>query len=81
MILTLGILGLILCPVCAPFAWFMGWQDLAAMGAGRMDPEGRGLTQAGMILGIVEVALYGFAALIVGGFVVFTMVMAALAPH
>ena len=53
MILVFGILGLV---VCAPFgivAWVMGNADLKAMDAGIMDPEGRGTTQAGKILGIV----------------------------
>jgi len=53
MILVFGILGLV---VCLPFgivAWVMGNADLKAMDAGIMDPEGRGTTQAGKILGIV----------------------------
>ena len=53
MILVFGILGLL---VCAPFgivSWVMGNADLKAMDAGIMDPEGRGTTQAGKILGIV----------------------------
>jgi hypothetical protein len=51
-ILVLGILGLIVCPLIAPVAWIMGKGDLAQIDAGQMDPEGRGMTQAGMIIGI-----------------------------
>ena len=53
MILVFGILGLL---VCFPFgivAWVMGNADLKEMDEGIMDPEGRGTTQAGKILGIV----------------------------
>jgi hypothetical protein len=59
MILTLGILGLVSVFVCclglllSPFAWIMGNQDLAEIRAGRMDPEGEGMTQAGRICGII----------------------------
>ena len=57
MILVFGILGLI---VCFPFgivAWVMGNTDLKAMDAGTMDPEGRGTTQAGKIIGIIATIL------------------------
>ena len=43
--------------ICGIVAWVMGNADLAEMDAGTMDPEGRGLTQAGKICGIVSVAL------------------------
>ena len=56
-ILVLGILGLIVCQLIAPVAWIMGKGDLAQIDAGQMDPEGRGMTQAGMILGIVGTIL------------------------
>ncbi len=53
LILVLGILGLIVRQLLAPVAWIMGKGDMAQIDSGQMDPEGRGLTQAGMILGIV----------------------------
>jgi hypothetical protein len=34
-------------------AWIWGSKDLKAMDAGEMDPEGRGMTLAGMITGII----------------------------
>jgi hypothetical protein len=57
LILALGIIGLVLCCVCAPFAWAMGQSDLRRIRAGEMDPMGLGLTQAGMILGIIGCVL------------------------
>ena len=57
MILVFGILGLVCCIVFGILAWVMGNGDLREMDAGRIDPLGRGLTQAGKICGIVSVAL------------------------
>ncbi len=56
-ILVLGILGIVCCQIVGPAAWVMGRSDLKAMDAGLMDPEGRGSTQAGMILGIISSVL------------------------
>jgi hypothetical protein len=53
-ILVLGILGFVFCPFCGAVAWIMGSNDLAAIDAGSMDPEGRGLTQAGKLCGIIS---------------------------
>ncbi len=52
LILILGILGFF-CLFLAIAAWIMGKGDLAAMDAGQMDPSGRGLTNAGKILGMI----------------------------
>jgi hypothetical protein len=56
-ILALGILGIVCCFICGIIAWVMGNNDLREMTAGRMDPSGHGLTQAGKICGIVSVVL------------------------
>lgn len=58
-ILTLAILGWVICPVFGPFAWAMGHSDMRAIQTGRMDPAGQSLTQAGMILGMIETILVG----------------------
>jgi hypothetical protein len=57
LILALGILGIVCCFICGIIAWVMGNNDLREMAAGRMDPSGQGLTQAGKICGIVSVVL------------------------
>jgi hypothetical protein len=57
-VLVLGILGLVCCFICGIIAWVMGNTDLRDMDAGRMDPSGRGLTQAGKICGIISVVLW-----------------------
>jgi len=57
MILVFGILSWVVCIIFGFVAWNMGNSDLAEMDAGRMDPEGRGLTQAGKILGMIHAIL------------------------
>ncbi len=62
MILVFGILSWLLCPIVfGIMAWVMGNGDLREMDAGRMDPSGRGLTEAGRILGMVNVILSAVA--------------------
>jgi hypothetical protein len=60
-ILTFGILSLVICAIFGPIAWIMGNTDLAEMRAGRMDPEGEGMTQAGKICGMLGTALLALA--------------------
>ncbi len=55
LVLVLGVLGWVgFCPLFGIVAWAMGSSDLRAMRAGHMDPSGRGLTQAGMVLGMIQ---------------------------
>ena len=56
-VLTLGILGLVVCAICGAIAWSMGNTDLREMAAGTMDPSGEGLTKAGKICGMISVIL------------------------
>ena len=57
LILVLGILGIVLCPILGPVAWIMGSSDLKRIGTGEIAMEAKGLTQAGMICGIVGTVL------------------------
>jgi uncharacterized membrane protein len=65
MILIFGILAFVCCFIFGIAAWVMGNKDLKEMDAGRMDPEGRGLTNAGRILGMVG-TIIGIIGFIVG---------------
>ena len=57
-VLALGILSLVVCaPVLGPIAWSMGHTDLNEIRAGRMDPDGEGLTNAGKICGMIGTIL------------------------
>ena len=45
--------------------WAVGRRDLRTMDAGRMDPAGRGLTQAGRVLGILGFTVWVIAMILV----------------
>lgn len=62
LILVLAVLGYFsLCFPVSLVAVILGWQDLAEMNAGRMDPEGRVMTIIGMLLaGLWVVGSVGF---------------------
>ena len=78
LILVFGILALVVCFIFGIAAWVMGNNDLRAMDAGQMDPEGRSLTQAGKICGmiaaILNLAILGIliSVLLLGGAVAVT---------
>jgi hypothetical protein len=78
-ILTLGILGLVVCGPLGIIAWVMGNQDLAEMRAGRMDPEGEGTTNAGRICGIIATVFMIIG--LVFACLWFFVVMAAIGQH
>lgn len=63
-ILTFGIIGILCCMPFGIAAWVMGSTDLKRIKAGEMDPAGQGLTQAGMVLGIVSVVLAALGVLL-----------------
>jgi hypothetical protein len=78
LVLSLGISGLVLglffaCPVLSVMAWVMGNADLHEMRAGRMDPSGSGMTQAGQIMGMVVSLLW------IAGCVIFLFVFLLVA--
>jgi hypothetical protein len=75
LILTLGILGFLICGICAIAAWVMGNKDLAEMDAGVMDDSGRGLTQAGRVIGIVSIVLN---VLVIGLSVILPLILAGV---
>jgi hypothetical protein len=61
--LILGILGFVCCQLCAPFAWYMGQQELKAIKAGQSSMAGQGFATAGWILGIIGSILLVFVLL------------------
>lgn len=56
-VLTLGILGLVVCVICGIIAWVMGNSDIREMQAGVMDPSGYSQTNAGRICGMIGTIL------------------------
>lgn len=79
LILVLGIVSLVVCGPLGPFAWIMGSGDLKKINAGLMDPEGKGLTQAGMICGIIASALLALGLLISLLYIVLVVVLGVAA--
>ncbi len=75
LILILGLMGLFIqCPLFPFMSWVMGSNDLREMETGRMDPSGRDLTRAGMIVGMILSILWILAFL-----VFFVMVLIGIA--
>ena len=61
--MVLGILGFVCCQFCAPFAWYMGQQELKAIKGGQSPAAGQGFATAGMVLGVIGSVLLVFALL------------------
>ena len=57
LILALGILGWVLCPLLAVIAVVLGKSDLDAIERGEVEREGHATTLAGTILGAVQLAI------------------------
>jgi uncharacterized protein DUF4190 len=55
-VLVLGILGLC-CGICGLIAFILGLVDIGKMNKGEMDPSGKGMTMAGLIIGIIGFVL------------------------
>jgi hypothetical protein len=53
MSMILGILGLVICTVIAPFAWRIGKKTMDEIDASGGRLGGRGMAQAGYIMGII----------------------------
>jgi len=67
--LVLGIVGLVVCPLCAPFAWVMGSKAEKAVDASGGHLSGRGEATAGKILGIITCALYALGIVLLIGLI------------
>lgn len=78
LILVLGILGLLVCAPLGIAAWVMGNTDLGEIKGGLMDPEGRSLTEAGRICGIIATILFGLSLLAGIGFFLLVMLGAVV---
>jgi uncharacterized membrane protein YjgN (DUF898 family) len=75
--LVLGILGLVICNILAPFAWAIGNTEVNAIDAGRRNPANRGMAQAGKILGIIGTVLLIIGVVVGLGFLIVGLVAAA----
>ena len=73
--LVLGIVGVVFCPLTAPFAWVIGKRGMNEIDASGGRMGGRGLAQAGYVLGILGTILIVLILL----FVVLAVVLGAFA--
>ena len=69
-VLVLGILGLIVCQLFSPVAWYVGHQELKAIRSGRSPSSDEGIAKVGMVLGIVGTILL-IVGLVVTGFLLY----------
>jgi hypothetical protein len=58
-ILTLAIVGIFVCDIVSIIAIIMAIIDLGKMSKGTMDPGGRGLTIAGLVIALLKIAVLG----------------------
>jgi len=77
LVFALGIIGLLICQIPGIFAFFMGKEDLKKMKSGMMDPSGEGLTQAGMIMGLISLILLGIGLAVSVIYIIFIIVVVA----
>ncbi|GAA5131790.1 hypothetical protein [Alloalcanivorax gelatiniphagus] len=70
--LVMGLLGMLVFAPIGTVAWILAARDLGAMNRGEMDPEGRGQTTAGLVLGIIATVLMVLA-LIGAGFFLYSL--------
>jgi len=75
--LVLGILGIVLCGVIAPFAWSVGKKTVAEIDASNGTIGGRGAANAGYIMGIIGTILLGLSVLLVVALLGFAVLGAA----
>jgi hypothetical protein len=61
--LILGLLGLLLCQILAPFAWMQGNKALQRIAESNGGLEGEGMAKAGQILGIIGTIVLGLGVL------------------
>ena len=64
LVLGLSIAGVFACPIMTIIGLILGITDLSAMNAGRMDPSGRGLTIAGVVISSLYIGFFALMILI-----------------
>jgi len=78
---TFGILSFIsgfFALVFGPIAWISGRRDLKEMDAGVMDNSGRGLTQAGQVLGMIMTVFWTLVVIL--GLTAFSFITNIMSP-
>lgn len=76
--LVLGLLGLLVCILLAPLAWYLGAAELKDIRAGIAPGGGDPVATIGMVLGIIGSVLLGFVVLAVLAIAVVVLVVLAI---
>lgn len=79
--LVLGILGLLMCQLLSPLAWYFGWSELRDIARGLAPSAGKDYATVGMVLGIVGSALMALAVLVIGLVAIFVISVIVAAGH
>jgi hypothetical protein len=77
--LVLGVAGVVLCGLAAPFAWATGRRTVREIDASQGRLGGRGAAQAGYVLGIIGTMILGAAVLLLVAWLAFFVFLAGLA--
>ncbi|MEJ7716285.1 MAG: hypothetical protein WKF40_11625 [Thermoleophilaceae bacterium] len=78
--MVLGILGLVICGLCAPFAWWQGRSAEAAIAASGGQYGGKGMATAGKILGIIGTVILVLAVIALIGSLVAGLALVGAPP-
>ena len=73
--LVLGIVGLVVCAVVAPFAWAMGRRTVSEIDSSQGRLGGRGQAQAGYVLGMIGTVILGTGVLFLALYFLVVVVM------
>jgi len=74
-VLILGIIGIVACQLCAPFAWSMGNKALEEIDRDPMRYSNRSNVNLGRILGMVGTIILGVYLLLFVAYIVFAIVL------
>ncbi|MEU4316924.1 DUF4190 domain-containing protein [Nocardia sp. NPDC024068] len=75
LVLILGIVGLVFCQLCAPFAWVLGKRALNDIDASGGTVGGRNNVMVGYVLGIVGSVFLILMVLAIVAYIVFAIVL------
>ena len=76
--LVLGLLGLLVCILLAPLAWYLGAAESKDIRAGLAPAGGEPIATIGMVLGIIGSVLLGFVVLGVLALAVVALIVLAI---
>jgi hypothetical protein len=77
--LVLGLLGLLVCILLSPLAWYLGAAEVKDIRAGLAPAGGEPVATVGMILGVIGSVLLGLIALVLLAVAAVALIVLAIA--